>query len=144
MIVVVSAHAQKNQTSHGDVSGGATRQNCCCVLVASRSGIPRRKTGDHRWYISGHLWRKYWIISYYLHRYSACWHRCSFSNKWYIEFGENVEKGFFDWHDFPGFRSLRICADLQDFCRYVQICSIFADLCRYVQIRKKLTYSEIQ
>ena len=30
---------------------------------------------------------------------------------------------------YPGFRSLRICADLQDFCRYVLI-------------RKKLTYSE--
>ena len=33
---------------------------------------------------------------------------------------------------FPGFRSLRICADLQDFCRSLQIC---AD-------SKKLTFSE--
>ena len=34
----------------------------------------------------------------------------------------------------PGFRSLRICADLQDFCRSLQICADLQDFCRSLQI----------
>ena len=34
----------------------------------------------------------------------------------------------------PRFRSLRICADLQDFCRSLQICADLQDFCRSLQI----------
>ena len=34
----------------------------------------------------------------------------------------------------PDFRSLRICADLQDFCRSLQICADLQDFCRSLQI----------
>ena len=34
----------------------------------------------------------------------------------------------------PGFRSLRICADLQDFCRSLQICADLQTFCSSLQI----------
>ena len=34
----------------------------------------------------------------------------------------------------PGFRSLRICADLQDFCRSLRICADLQNFCRSLQI----------
>ena len=35
---------------------------------------------------------------------------------------------------YPGFRSLRICADLQDFCRSLQICADMQNFCRSLQL----------
>ena len=40
------------------------------------------------------------------------------------------------FRDNPGFRSLRICADLQDFRRYVQICTFSRSLQIYADWKK--------
>ena len=49
-------------------------------------------------------------------------------------FNYDLSEGSTQKFNTPGFRSLRICADLQDFCRPLQICADLQDFCRSLQI----------